>query len=210
MGINNACRAMANPEQSDEVTQQRVGRYIATYPDQGLYFHPKRDNERLLTYCYVDSGVRVKSISGVAAFLGEPDYKDHINDSAAVIAFVKGEHLTVESTMDAEILAIERGVRTCLWIEDYREELGYPQFEPSIIFTDSATAIRFLQDEGKIPNRQTRHIRRKAESVKQHLRSKRCVLKYVPSAKNCADLLTKGLGRILHERHALSLMGRPF
>ena len=110
--------------------------------------------------------------------------------------------------MHSEILAIFRGTVTSEYIADVRDETGFPQSSPSIIFTDNQPAIRFLEQTGKIQNRTTRHLRRRTEYIRQAITSGRIKLMYVPSHLNCADVLTKALPKESFQRHTKNLMGR--
>ena len=67
--------------------------------------------------------------------------------------------------MEAEILAIERGVVALEWLNNFRGEMGYPSRSPSIIFTDSLSAIKFIENTASTPNRQTRHLRRRVAKI---------------------------------------------
>ena len=79
--------------------------------------------------------------------------------------------------------------------------------KPAIIFTDSAVAIKFVTDSGSLPNRKTRHLRRRVLCIEQAVARNIAVLKFVPGNLNCADLLTKPLG---FERHSKNMMGELY
>ena len=142
--------------------------------------------------------------------MGEPDLVDHINKSAAVVAFTTKETIAVDSSMEVELCAIGRAIKLAEWVAHFREESDYAQTQPATILTDSAVAIKFLTDSGSVPNRQTRHLRRRVLCIKQALARNIAVLKFVPGNLNCADLLTKPLGRVLFERHSKNMMGELY
>jgi len=204
------CKRMSKPELEDEKKIKRFGRYLAEDPERGLYFHPRKEGEVMQVYFYVDASLYLKAISGVAGFLGTPDLVNHNNKNAAIVCFSKPESLAVTSTMEAELLAIGRGVVAAEWVADLLEEMGYPQVEPPTVFTDSQPAIRFLERTGPNPNRQTRHLRLKVNYIREAIQRNKIVLRYVPTGLNCADILTKALGKELHRRHSRNIMGMPF
>jgi hypothetical protein len=206
--IQRLCRKMSNPSEKDYAAAKRFGRYLVGTIEAGLTYHPRIHQEQLQTYCYVDASFFGRCTSGIAVFLGEPDYITHINRSAAIICQSKRESSPAISTMEAELYAICRGVLACIWVEDYRAEMGYPQPGPSIIFTDSLISIRFLEETGRTPNRQTRHLRNRVAYIKHFITLGRIIMKFVPTALNCADLLTKGLPPAVHHRHAANLLGQ--
>jgi hypothetical protein len=208
--INVLCTAMSKPAEGDVKRLKRLARYIKHTLDRGLQYHRALDiTVEAISYCYVDASFELTSVSGVALFIGQPDRKTHINKNAAIMFLTKIEKVAVTSTMDAEILAIERGIVALEWLAQYREEIGYPQTQRSVLFTDSASAIAFINNTQKTPNRQTRHIRRRVRKIRANVVQNHVVLEHVPGALNCADVLTKPLGRVLHWKHSNNLQGYP-
>jgi hypothetical protein len=173
-----------------------------------LIYRPRILSEEMITYAYCDASYHERCTSGIAVFIGTPDYITHVNRSAAVICQSKRETSPALSVMEAEMYAICRAVLACIWLEDYRREMGYPQSGPSIIFTDSLISIRFLEDTGRTPNRQTRHLRTRVAYIKTYISKGRILMKFVPTALNCSDVLTKGLPPQVHRRHSANLMGQ--
>ena len=119
----------------------------------------------------------------------------------------KIERVTVASTMEADLLAIMRGLVALEWLHHFREECGYPETQPALLFTDSLSSIKFIENTGTAPNRQTRHLRRRVVKIRENIARNMVVLKFVPGALNCADVLTKPLGRVLHFKHCNNLQG---
>jgi hypothetical protein len=207
--VNKRCRNMAAPTKKDNRGAKRIARYLKATENLGLTYHPQRYDVKasMSTYCYCDAALDGgRSTSGIALFLGVPDYINHTNRSAAVIFQSKREPTVSQSSMEAELRAIHRAMLACLWMEDYRRDLGFAQNGPSIIFTDSPISIRFLEETGRVSNRTTRHLRSRCLYIKEHITKKRIRLAFVPGALNCADVLTKGLSAVLHKRHCSNLM----
>ena len=109
--------------------------------------------------------------------------------------------------MEIEVCALGRTIKSAGWVAHIRQENGHPQAEPCIIFTNSQVAIKFLTESAAVPNRQTRHLRRRVLCIEQALARNVAVLHFVPGNLNCADVLTTPLGRVLFERHSKNLMG---
>ena len=116
--------------------------------------------------------------------------------------------LAVLSTFEAELLALARCVHAITYLLQVCADAGFPQTEPAILFTDSATAIRFLSETGAVPNRQTRHLRWRYQYIKDAIANNIIQLKHVPTELNCADVLTKALPPALHQRHVANLSGQ--
>ena len=207
--INNLCKKMSDPNAGDFLRAKRLCRFFIGRKRQGLRYRRALPSSSRApeTYAYCDSGLNLKPVSGVAVFIGEPDYENHNNRNAAVMCQSKSENIAVGSTMHAEMLAIGRAIVACEAVCNLRYELGFPQPGPSIIFTDSQPAIRFITGTGSNPGRMTRHLRLRLEYVMQAIRFGRVRLLWVSSANNCADILTKPLGKVLFEKHSKNLMG---
>ena len=206
---NQQTRKMQASTKSDSNASKRIGRYLLANPKRGICFHAGDPSFNPITYAYVDASLMEDSISGVAVYIGIPNFETHENLNGAVISFTKKETEKVTSTMHSEMICVERGIKTLDYATDTREESGFPPLGPSILFTDNTPGMKFLSGTGTAGNRQTRHLRRRVAWIKEALLQRRIVLRHVPSSLNCADLLTKGLGRVLHERHAKNLLGDP-
>lgn len=207
--VQTACSVMSKPTESDFKLIKRIARYLRGQIHRGITYRPPTiKNANLRTYAYVDSAIKAPyPISGIALFLGVPDFDNHINRSAAVIVQVKKEKVVALSSMDGEIMAIIRGFLLALWVTGLRNESGFPQTDPTIIFTDNLPAIKFITGESAAPSQQTRHIRRRVAFLKDAVAHNELVLKWVPTQLNCADTLTKPLNRALFDRHTANIMG---
>lgn len=204
--INNLCRAMSAPTIQHLQAAKRLGRYIGGSKESGITYHPGEGEMR--TYAYVDASLHLVATTGIAVFLGNPDMEKHNNLNAAIFCRTKREQLAVVSTMEAELLAIYRGVIALQWVADLRDEIGFTQKGPGIIFTDSLVGKRFLVSDGRVPNQQTRHLRLRYEVIRQAVSHNRVEIRFVPGNLNCADVLTKPLSRELHQRHISNLKGK--
>ena len=202
------CSQMAKPTNFSVKQARKILRYLAGTPRRGLTYHPLNTDEDLDTYAYCDESlVGSNPHIGVAVFLGKCDRKTHINKSAAIIVHSKRRKIVTVSTMHAALDAIELALRSCRFVTDFRNEMGYIQDKPSIIFTDNQPAIHFLTGDGSTAKDLSRHLRRRYDHIREAINQNHILLDFVPTNLNCADALTKPLGRILFERHNLNLMG---
>lgn len=206
--INSLCRRMHASSKEDSKAMMNFGRYLLSNPSRGMSWHRGPEGKRPRIYAYTDASLYHMPVSGVAVFLGEPDFKTHINPSAAIICFSKRENLAVTSVFEAELMAMARGVQAIMYLIQVSEDAGFPQTEPAVLFTDSETAIRFLDETGRVPNRQTRHLRWRVQFIRDAIANNTIVLKHVRTDLNCADVLTKFLPQALHARHVANLSGQ--
>ena len=61
--------------------------------------------------------------------------------SGAVIAKSKRDTTVSHSSTEAEIKAIDLAIREATWLRGFLHELGYPQHEPTPIYTDNQSAL---------------------------------------------------------------------
>ena len=199
---------MSKPAKFDFYIAKRIARYLSNKPKLGLRYRPaKSKGEKLLTYCYADASlVDERPHIGVAIFLGTPDFVNHVNRSAAVMVISKKGELTCLSTFEAELLALCHAITKMDWITNLRSEMGYPQTEAYIIFTDNRGVRDFLNNEDACSQR-TRHLRLRAHYIREAVLTGQVRVLWVPTHLNCSDVLTKPLGSDLFQRHTDNLMG---
>jgi hypothetical protein len=68
-------------------------------------------------------------------------------------------------------------------------DLDYQQREPTVIFEDNTAAIKWSSDS----SRRAKHIDLKVCFVHEGVSMKQAILKYLPTAEQVADILTKPL-----------------
>ena len=202
------CMKMSCPTSFDRQLARRMLRYIKGNPRRGLTYRQLPAKAEAETYTYCDAALsQSRPHIGVAVFIGVPDQEFHINKSAAVSVISKQMKVTCLDTMHAELIAIAEACKASQYVTDMRDEMGYTQTRPTTIFTDNKSAINFLKGDVSIPSKQSRHLRRRYDFIREAIKHRRIQLEWVPTDLNCADVLTKPLSRVKHERHSLNLMG---
>jgi hypothetical protein len=218
MAAHNCARFSINPTYLHEQAVKRIGRYLFATQDKGLLFRPTTDTNLDM---YVN-----------ADFAGtwHQEYA-HLRDSILsrtgyVILYQGcpihwGSKLQTEialSTTEAEYIALSMGVRELIPICRLLRELllgsplkHLPQHQsgilpPSTIYEDNASCIAVATKEVHHMPR-TKHIALKYHHFKDYLHSGAIHIVKVPTASNLADILTKPLTQVLHERLRLGMMG---
>ena len=107
----------------------------------------------------------------------------------------------VRSSTEAEISAVNELVSDILWCRDILEELGYNQ-ERIIMFQDNQSCITMLQQEPRNFHTKSRHVRVKWAFFREEYTKKTAKLKFCPTERMAADLLTKPLGGKFHTLHS--------
>ena len=203
------CMKMSCPRDFDLQNARRIMRYLNATRRTGLIYRPIPANAVLETYAYCDAAFKEERPHvGVAVFLGVPDPINHINKSAAVSVTSKQIKTTCLDTMHAELIGIALAIKHCQYVTDVRNEMGYTQTTPSIIFCDNRPAINFLKGDTAIPSKSSRHLRRRYAYIREAMAHRRIELVWVSTHLNCSDALTKALGRVKLVRHSMNMMGQ--
>ena len=82
-------------------------------------------------------------------------------------------------------------VQEAIHLRQLLNDLGYVQDKPTVIFEDNQGCIALT--ENPVFHRRTKHIDIRYHFIREKVASGEVVLKYVPTADQLADLLTKGL-----------------
>lgn len=122
------------------------------------------------------------------------------------------------STTEAEYIVLSMPTRELIPIHRILQELTlhsplqwyllHPtgQLPPSTIFEDNASCIALAtKDTHHKP--QTKHISLKYHHFKDYIQSGTLLIVKVPTASNIADIFTKPLNQVLHERLQSTMMG---
>ncbi len=158
-------------------------RYIVQHRDETISLGGADKTIQLFGYC--DASRRVegefRARIGQCWFLGL--------DSGTVAWKWQMSKLVSLSSTEAEVDALVEAVKDCIWMRGLLCELGYPQLSPTTIYQDNKFPLR-LADIDAIPSR-TRHLANRLSFIKQEIERGTVTLKYLPSWRMVADVLTK-------------------
>jgi hypothetical protein len=76
-----------------------------------------------------------------------------------------------------------------IWVRGVLGDLKYQQREPTVIFEDNTAAIKWCSGS----SRRAKHIDLKVCFVREVVSMKQAILRYLPTAEQVADILTKPL-----------------
>ncbi|KHJ39925.1 hypothetical protein D918_10032 [Trichuris suis] len=116
----------------------------------------------------------------------------------------KKQRCVASSTMEAEYVALAVAVKEAKWLTIMSEELGLKERlkMPVVMLCDSQAAIKFVSN--RIEKTRTRHIDIAYHVARDTVQRGTVSIAYVPSNRNVADALTKGL-RPAAQKNALEL-----
>ena len=181
----------ATPTKQDWSDLEHLLGYIKRVPEREVIFKP-RDLQLL---GHADASFNItedgRSYYGYLITLGH------------ALVSTKGGRIksVVRSSTEAEISAVNEIVSELLWCRDLLEELGYEQ-KKMPISEDNLSCITMLQKEPRSFHSKSRHVRVKWAFFRQEYNKRTRCLRYCPTEKMVADLLTKPLGGKAHNLHS--------
>ena len=187
--VSEVSRYCQNPGTTHVQAVKRILRYLRGTCDYELTLQP--ENLILTGYCDADwagdSDTR-RSTSGYCFFLG----------NALIQWRCSLQHTVARSTMEAEYRALADCTSELLWFRQILEELGIPQPPSTIVNEDNQSCIAFAANESV--RGRARHIEIDIHVVRELVQRQVLSLKYCPTSEMRADILTKSLGKVSHQR----------
>jgi hypothetical protein len=115
-----------------------------------------------------------------------------LNKTSGTISARSRKDTTVShSSAEAEIKAIDLAILQATWLRGFLGEIGYPQKEPTVLFTDSISA-KTLADTFHISSN-SGHLVVRINYIHQEILAGNISLKYIDTNHMVADVLTKAL-----------------
>ena len=192
--IRYAVHKLSKEKQNDNIYRTLLR--ILKYLKNEFVIETKKRVQMGFIECYVDASFAPdedrKSISGWVILLkGTP-----------ILWKTKKQTLVAQSSAEAEFIALAEALKDVLYVKNLVEAWGLNSKEAINMHVDNKAAIEM----GITGNhKRTRHIDIKFKFVTHHVKEGTINLKYVESAENIADMLTKPLGRERHEKHISKL-----
>ncbi|KAH8347582.1 hypothetical protein KR067_009651 [Drosophila pandora] len=185
----------ASPHGEHEAAAKRVLRYLRGTSELQLCF--KRTGRDI--HCYVDAdwagdSTDRKSYTGWAFFAA----------GAAFSWESKKQSVVALSSTEAEYIALSGAAKEAMYIKKLITEMGFGGIKTLQVFSDNQSA-QCLAKNPKFHAR-SKHIDIKYHHVRDMYKSKIINIEYVSTENMIADVLTKNLNRVKHEK-CISLLG---
>ena len=218
--VHQCARFMANPKRSHAAAIKRIARYLLATRERGLILHP--DPSRSLD-CYVDasfSGEWIKHNSEQAMY----DPNTARSRTGFVITYagcplVWASRLQTEvclSSTESELVALSSATRELIYLlRIVKEAKEIAQLD--LRLTNSRIICRVYEDnQGTIAiakeyrvRPRTKHINVKYWHFAQFMKKHKDIIRihWIQSEDQIADIFTKPLGKPLHEKFTINLLG---
>jgi transposase InsO family protein len=150
-----------------------------------------------LTFGGADKEIKLFGFSD-ASYISKSDSKSQLaycfflnKTSGTVSARSKKDTTVSHSSAEAEIKALDLAILQATWFRGFLSEIGYPQLEPTVIFTDSISA-KTLADTFHISSN-SGHMVVRINYIHQEILAGNISLQYIDTNNMVADVLTKAL-----------------
>ena len=179
---------------------KHVFRYLRGSVDHGLTYKgtgsPKQP-PTLFGYCdsdYAEDKTDRRSVTGYAFIL-----------SGAAISWVSRKQTTVaRSSVEAEYMAASDAAKEAVWWRMFLSGLGYPMDDATKILSDNQGSIK--NSKNPEDHRNMKHIDVRHHYIREQVAAQVITLEYISTSHMAADVLTKPVLKIQHDR-TIKLLG---
>ena len=187
--------AAAQPSDKHVQGVQQVARYLKGQ-ENGMTLGGDEIDLFAMTDANLVLGHDGKSQLGFAFYLNK--------NSGTIHARSKKDTTVSLASTESEIKAIELTCIEAIWLRGLLKDLGFLQIHPTVIHTDSASAI--IMAENNSSSARTGHYANKISFINQCIENGSVALRFVNSEENVADALTKLLPKqkVAKFRHTLN------
>ena len=178
-----------SPKEIHWKAAKRVLRYLRGTVNIGLTY--EQTKKSIIGYSDSDWGGCVidrRSFSGYVYLMGE-----------AAISWKSQKQQTVAlSSTEAEYVSVAEAVKEAIYLRSLLRELNLDKFSNITLFVDNQGAIHLATNP--IFHSRAKHIDIKCHFVREALVAEKLIVKYIPTEKMVADVLTKALPNQKHVR----------
>ncbi|KAK8923657.1 hypothetical protein KSP39_PZI019078 [Platanthera zijinensis] len=174
---------MHAPKTNHVDAAHRILRYLKSSPGRGILFSPNSclDIEVYTDADWAGSIDDRRSTSGYCSLIG----------GNLVTWRSKKQQVVARSSAEAEFRAMAHGVCEGLWLRSLMSDLGLVEEAPIRLYCDNKAAISIAHNP--VQHDRTKHIEVDRHFIKENIEKGVVCTPFVPSERQLADILTKGL-----------------
>ena len=189
IGMCARCLTFPTPEIDKELDRCLV--YLYQTKSRGLSFSPTGGELEAMvdsdwTECHSTNGYCIRLAGAVVAYAS------------------KRQHSVALSSTEAEIMAASLAAAEIINIRGLLREMGRVMDKPTVLYVDNQGAVALSKDMKSC--QRSRHIERRYLRIREWVAAGKIEVRYVATASNAADALTKPLDVKTFERHVATLM----
>ncbi|KAF8651260.1 hypothetical protein HU200_063510 [Digitaria exilis] len=193
--VQQACLHMHDPKDVHWTLVKRILRYVRGTTTKGLQLR-RSTSPTLVAYSDADwagcSGTR-RSTSGFCVFFGD----------SLVSWSSKRQQIVSRSSVEAEYRGVANAVAECCWLRHLLGELHVKIDKATLLYCDNVSAVYLT--ENPVHHGRTKHIELDVHFVREKVAIGEIRVRHVPTRQQIADIMTKGLPRVLFEDFRSSL-----
>jgi len=209
--VNQCARFMSNPGPTHIAAAERILHYLAGTQSLGITYRRGAVDPSLLSVG-VKTASNQLSASADADHAGADD-RGSVRGWAIILAGAmtawssKRQPVTAISSTESKFYSVSQCVLDCVYLRRTMELLGYEQTVPTLVAQDNNTCIFLVKGSGmharaKRTDTRVHRVREFAAGDKPEVKLYKLTGEY-----QLADIFTKGLPRVAHQRHRRTIMG---
>jgi hypothetical protein len=186
---------MHAPTEINLTAAKRVLRYLKGTRDLALNFNNKNQELEIYSDSSYAEELDRKSVGGYVT----------LQAGAAITWKSTKQSIIAQSSMEAEYIALAEAAKEAEWLRKLQQEFRPTALStPTTIYEDNQSTIKLSNNP--IHSNRSKHISVRYHKIQELVANKIIVIKHKPTQEMIADIMTKSLGRILHERF-VEMMG---
>ena len=200
-------RVQARPGQKHWAMALRAAAYLSQTADKGIWFHSCK-KPQLLTFCDA-------SLGNIPGRISADAHKDAGKSTGGHVLYLAGgavawssrtQTIVATSSTESELIQTESAAKNTIVLRRILADMGHAPTAPTQILCDNQPCLDLLKDSHSATNRRSSHIERRWFKARELQEAGLIDMLKVPTHDNIADIFTKPLGRILHERFTQMLV----
>ncbi len=192
--VNYLARSMSKPSNLSYQLSKRVLRYLNGTRKLKLTYAKKEDIKGYSDASYAEDREDRKSTGG---------YTFMMNGGAVSWRSTKQKVVTL-SSCEAEYYALAEAAKEAMWLYLLMKSVQNEKNEkPMIIFEDNQSTIKIAKNP--IHSDRTKHIDVRHHFIREKVAEKKIEVKYIPTVDQIADIFTKSLRRVQHQKFTREL-----